>query len=85
MKKIAIVITLFAIMHFAAFSKTPVHEQAKRHIRDIKDRRKRKVVTNHAQRVKMQEHQIKVHDKQLKKVHAAQREMKKEKQQQRSQ
>jgi hypothetical protein len=86
MKKLAAIITLCTIMHFTVFSKTHIGETVKSDtIRDIKNQRKPKVVTSRAQRVRMQEHQIKVHDKQLKKVHAAQRKMKKEKQEQRSQ
>jgi hypothetical protein len=81
MKKLTIIIIVSAIVHFATFGKTPVYEPVKQDtIRDIKNQPKRKVITNRSQRVRMQEHQIKVHDKQLKKVHAARREMKKEKQ-----
>jgi hypothetical protein len=85
MKKLTAIMTLCTMMHFTVFSKTHIVGSLKRDtIRDIKNQPKPKVVTNHAQRVQMQEHQIAVHDKQLKKVHAAQREMKKEQQEHRS-
>jgi len=81
MKKIVLMITTSALAGFLVSTnamQTHPAKQKKDTVRRIKNQPKPRVVKNRAERMRMQQQQIKYHDKQLKKVHDAQKELNKE-------
>ena len=81
MKKFTLIITLFAWAIIAPFAKPQQPHAVKQKqdtVRDIKNQPKPCVVKGRRQRMRMQLKQIKFHEKQLKKVHQAQKELGKE-------
>jgi uncharacterized protein YlxW (UPF0749 family) len=80
MKKMAL-ITFCVLLNFAAFAKpqqTHPVKQKKDTVRDLRNQPKPRSVKNRRERMRMQQQQIKYHEKQLKKVHDAQKKMNKE-------
>ena len=81
MKKITLIITLCAWVIFAPFAKPQQPHAVKQKqdtVRDIKDQPKPRVVKGRRERMRMQLKQIKFHEKQVKKAHQAQQELRKE-------
>ncbi len=78
MKKIALIIMFCALANFAVFARPrqvrPV-KQKQDTVRDLKDQPRPRVVKNRRERMRMQQRQIKYHEKQLKKVHQVQKEL----------
>ncbi|HEY8781947.1 MAG TPA: hypothetical protein VIM16_10055 [Mucilaginibacter sp.] len=81
MKKIALMIIFCALITIAAFAKaqqTHPLKQKRDTVRDLRNQPKPHAVKGRKQRMRMQQQQIKYHQKQLKKVHDAQQKLNKE-------
>jgi len=78
MKRITLIVVLVAALGFAAKAELQQAKQAvqkKDSTKDIKNQPKPKAVKGRTARRRLQRRQIKYHNKQLKKVHAAQKEL----------
>jgi hypothetical protein len=81
MKNIVLVMTICLWVSFtipASALQTHPAKQKKDTIRDLKNQPKPRVVKSRSERLHMQQQQIKLHEKQLKKVHQAQQKINKE-------